>query len=1000
MAGQPLFAQAPESADVNLPELRHLAAALSDTDSRLDTLMTMAVVAHLLEAAPAYSTLEEGELESGFSADRAWLDRLAARFTKLPMRSAVLDASSWLITLELEQHQLSPPLLISPLGPETDDLMHQVFDRGDDSLAAASLPELLMRMEFTAPVIWQGVLERAGNEPDFLAQLARLNSWFDPWMAAEPPAPAGGDNIGGPIQWAIEEFSIMAASAMNEGAQDALRLKRLRFMLLVSLPDLAPDQTRDAAYLLRLVSALDGLQDGAYLAFTETLLSVVADLLLESQKPARQAAVNRTSEPFGSSQPAGAPVLSPDPEENESVSAAAVQAGDSLITAGDSAGAPIQPAVPRPPASILARSLATLLPQLSNTFARDFNTVDPRINTNLAAAFDVAQSLKDGLPDDLARQSALVRELADAVAQFVLLIPDVNYYVDQPVRVQISEEIDLCISMAAAAAGDGNTSLSREQFDRCVASMVELSEVDARSAELAGDPDGPYGAFQMHRELELMPWQRINYLLGYLHELAPGKCQLPSRPLVNALEWSTLATALTWFVQQSPVYFQTPENEALVLSMMQQGSEMLQAMQQQVACFSGAGPGFSDPVSMGLSVYREALDELIGGIRKAELTFRESNLAPGADIVLHGGSGQRTAYRPEGLLIAPCNPDNVCEMNGNLEATRALIGLFPDHYLIADQTGLGKVEICYDNVQWVQRRAELVRPDDPNVANFFGRLSFDLIGRFQEAGTTREVFGSNFISPEDYHYLFAANSEEVLDDSCPAEWVGTKTVTSLYREARIRLVPDRLTYLAGARKQPSQVLDLNWSRGAEWRDWFVTGLGITRFEFAVDETLMDRLDQHLQALYQAEQSALYRALLRPPSRGGVDDPMSLFEETSAVTTAKALVRSQFSLFYPDFMVDSDVARSFLQGSQSLVDEGVLRRLRESDVAIESINDTGMSRFEAFQSFWDRQPEAIRNAGSVSLPVAHAIARLNALYRKFFESEDARGGQPAVTGFGG
>jgi len=1001
MPQQPLFAQESEPVDTGLPELRHLAASLSDADSRIDTLMSAAVVAHLLEAAPVYSSLEEGELAARFNTDRSWIDRLAARFTRLPIRSTVLDESSWLVTLELDQHQLSPPLLVSPLGPATEDLMHQVFDRGDVSLAAASLPELLMRMEYTAPVIWQGVLERAAGDPEFREQLASLNAeWFDLWMAAEPPAPAGGDEDKDLVEWAIAEFTILAAAAMNEGAQDALRLKRLRFTLLEAMPELEHDQARDAAYLLRLASALDGVQDGSYLTFTETLLWVVTDLLLESQKPFRQLAPDPRAEPFGSSRLASEAGTSPESADESSEAETAPMDEVVDVEVAEAAEAPPGPVLPASPVSDLAQALATLLPQLSSAFARDFATVDPRINANLAAAFDVAQSLKEGLPADLARQSALLRELADAVAQLALLIPDVNYYVDQPVRREISEEINLCISMAAAALKSDSTSLSREQFDRCISSFVSLSEVNARSAELAGDPYGPYGMFQLQRELELMPWQRVNYLLGFLHELAPDTCQLPSRPLVNALEWSTLATALTWFARQSPVYFQAPENEALVLSMKQQGSELLQAMNQQVACFSAAGPGISDPVSMSLTVYREALDELIGGIREAELTFRELNLAPGADIVLHGGAEQRTAYRPEGLLIAPCNPDNICEMNGKLEATRALIGLFPDQYLIADQTGLGKVEICYDNVQWVQRRTELVRSDDPNVANYFGRLSFDLIGRFHEAGAIQEVFGSNFVSPEDYHYLFAANSQEVLDDSCPSEWVGSKTVSPLYHDDRIQVVPDRLTYLAGARQQPSQVLNQNWSRGSEWRDWFVTGLGITRFEFMPDETIMDRLGQHLRTLYQAEQSALYRALLTPPSRGGVDDPMTLFEEMSAVGTAKALVGSQISLFYPDLMMDSDTVRSYLQGSQSLVDESVLRRFRESDVAIESINDTGMSRFEALHSFWDRQPEAIRNEGSASLPVAHAIARLNALYREFFEAEKARGGQSSVRGFGG
>jgi hypothetical protein len=1001
---QPIFAQPqpqepvaePVPSDLSLPGLRHLAAALSDPSSRADTLMSMAVLAHVLESSPAYFALEDGELEAGFSDDRAWLDRLAARFTRLPVRSAVLDASAWMITLELDQHQLAPPPLISPLGTKTADLMRRVFDRGDESLAAASLPDLLMRMEFLAPRIWQGVLGRTAEDPELLKHLASLNEkWFDPWMAAEPPAPAGGELAESRVEWAIGELGVLAASLMNEGAQDSLRLKRLRFALLEALPGLEPGPARDAAYLLRLVSALDGLQDGAYLALTETLLWVVSDILLESQRPFRRKPVSYSSEPFG---PRRMPNRNAADDGAGAVEAAG-QADAEVAATAEAIAEPAQPETPHAATSGLARVLANLLPQLSSAFARDFNTVDPRINTNLAAAFDVAQSLQDSLPEDLARQSVLLRELADAVARLVLQIPDINYYVDQPVRREISEEINLCISMAAAAR-EGQSQLSREQFDRCIASMVEMSNLNVRSAELAGDPDGPYGMFQLQRELELAPWQRINYLLGYLHELAPGRCELPSRPLVNALEWSALATALTWFARQSPVYFQTPENEALVLTMKQQGSELLQTMKRQVACFSGVGPGISDPVSMSLNVYREALDELIGGIRQAELTFREANLAPGADIVLHGGPGQRTAYRPEGLMIAPCNPDNVCEMTGKLEATRALIGLFPDTYLIADQTGMGKVEICYDNVQWVQRRTELVRPDDPNVANFFGRLSFDLIGRFREGGTTREVFGSNFVSPEDYHYLFAANNEEVLDDGCPTEWVGSKTVTPLYNDSRVRVVPDRLTYLAGARQLPSQVLSLNWSRGAEWRDWFVTGLGITRFEFEADETIDDRLERHLEALYKGEQSVLYRALLRLPSRGGVDDPTSLYEETSAVSTAKALVRSQLSLFYPDYLIDSDQARSFLQGSQSLIDESVLRRFRDSDIAIESINETGISRLDAFQSFWDRQPASVRDDGSASLSVANAIGRLNALYREFFEDEESRGDRSALRSFGG
>jgi hypothetical protein len=922
----------------DLPGSRHLAAALSDPSSRTDTLMTLMVTARLLEDVALKDIGDAASLASRFRDDRSWLDRLALRYPDVPLRSTTLDVSAWFLLRELDQHELVPPPLVSPLGPASRDLMRQVFDRTNERLAAAFLPELLMQMEPLAPDLWHRLLLRAGEDEAFLAILSGLNTeWLDPWMAAEPPAPTGQETEGDPIALAMQGFQVLAASAMREDPPDALSMKRLRFNLLSAIPDLPVEQVRDASHLLRLVSAIDGLQDRRYLAFTETLLWVVADLLLAH----KQLIADEQAE----------------------------------LTAEDPAAEPI-------PEAGMSRMLAGLLPQLSNVFARDFADVDPRINASLAAAFDIVQNLQEG-PLDRARFTLFVRELTDAIAQFVLLTPDMNFYFDQPVRQRIAEEIDICTSIAAARDKAGHPSSSRDQFDRCLASMVDLSETAVRSAELAGDPDGPFGAAQLQRELVLTPWQRINFALGYLHERNPAACPEPEKPLPNPLEWSALATTLVWFARQSPVYLQTPENEALIALMRQQGLELLQSMEQQVDCFSGSGGGINDPVSMSLVDYRKALEDLVAGIREAELAFRGSRLAPGADIVLRGDASQKTAYRPEQIMIGPCRDDHICEMTGELEATRALLGLFPDHYLIADQTGLGNLEICYDNTQWVQRRAEPVRTDDPHVANYFGRLSFDLIGRYVQGEQTRNVFGSKFISPDEYHYLFAAASDEVRDDSCPSEWVGSKIVTPLNHDVGFRVVPDRLTYLASARSKPSEIINLNWSRGSEWRDWFVTGLGVTRFEFEPDESIMDRVSQHLQALYQSEQVLLYHALLRPRARAGNGDAISLSQEINALTTAKALLHTQMNLFYPDALLDSDEIRGSLEGSRSLIDGPGLRRFRDGNLPVESINDVGLSRFEEFRSQWSRQPEAVRRSGSVAISVAHAIARLNTLYEEFF-----------------
>jgi hypothetical protein len=960
----------------DLPETQHLAMALSDQESRTGALMTMVAVARLLEYGLSADMDDIDALESRFRDERAWLDRLAGHYLDLPMRGSELDPAAWFLLFELDRHQLSPGLSVSPLGPETSALMRQLFDRGNPQLSAAILPELLQRMEIRSIALWRSLLEAVLVDDALLAVVASLNEdWFDPWIAFDPPDQPAGDVMKTDVMdKALNDLWALAGSTMISGPPDSSRLMRLRFHLLTALPQLDDTQTRDAEFVLTLAGAIDGLNEGRYLAFTESLLWVVSELLIPDLRR-MESAIDPLFEPLF--EPAFE--LQPLPEDSPASPPGAIEDEGEVTEEIEAV------TLPR---SRLPWFLSELLPRLSIVFATEFSEVDPRINSSLAAVFDAVQYLKgDEVEPD--RFTSLRQDIGDAVAQFVLLIPEMNYYFDQPVRKRISDRMSECTGIA----GSGD----REPFDDCLESLVEMSGSLLSREELAGDPDGPFGADQLRRELVMPPWQRINFSLGYLHERFPTGCELPEQPLPNPLEWSALATMFAWIARQSPVYFQTPENEALLVQMRQQGLELLQNITQQVDCISGTGAGINDPVRRGLADYRIALEDLVAGIREAELEFRTEQLKSGADVVLHGDASQRTAYRTEELIIGPCDPNQVCEMSGELEATRALIGLFPDPYLIADQSGLGQIEICYENMQWVNRRAVSVRPDDPHVANYFGQLSFDLVGRYQEKGDTGRVFGSNFISPDEYHYLFAAATDEVREDSCPTEWVGTKIVTPLNRDGGIRVVPNRLTYLASTRKKPSEIITANWSRGAEWRDWFVTGLGVTPHEYPVDETMDDRVNQHLQSLYQAEQSALYTALLRPQARGWRGDRNSLKSLQEELSARKALIRSYINLFYPGFMIDSDSIRGSLEGHGALLDTAVLRRFHDANVAVASLNETGLARLEKFQADWSRQPDAVRRSGSIAAGVAHAIIRLNAVYLDFFTHPDVRpaGGQEVM-----
>jgi hypothetical protein len=83
------------------------------------------------------------------------------------------------------------------------------------------------------------------------------------------------------------------------------------------------------------------------------------------------------------------------------------------------------------------------------------------------------------------------------------------------------------------------------------------------------------------------------------------------------------------------------------------------------------------------------------------------------------------------------------------------------------------------------------------------------------------------------------------------------------------------------------------------------------------------------------------------------------------------------------LLDSDRIRSALEGQGGLLDESVLARFRDGNIAVSTIGERGTVRMEAFRADWARLPESVRRSGSVSNSVAHGLTRLNALYRDFF-----------------
>ena len=917
---------------VSLPDSQQMAMALATPGLREQALLDLAVASNALSRAKDEIEVDHAGLAQNFLDDRAWLQMLVGRYGWVQPRSSVLDPAAWLVLGELQQHDLEDVALVFPGRTLESDLIYQVFQRSEQQLAAANLPILLLEIESDVITIWDSFLQLTGpqDSPDIAWKVVEA-AWFsDRQIPATTIMDAKPQDHEPVITNIPQAMSQMVVSTVDAHPPDSRRLLQLRYSLLSKMPELAGEeyvysrvQFEDSLYL---VSIIDGLHAGRYFDFIQGLLSITS----------RQLEFVANSEDTFS----------------------------------------------------MVDWLLTELPAISAHYAVDFAKVDPRLNAAMEAVYKVLQNVTRTAINDPEIDHVGIKAsravLADAVAQLALLIPDMGYYFDTPVRARIVEEINICISIAASQDDDGLAAMTSRQFDACMDTLLQLADQETRKAELSGDMNGPFTIDTLRRELSISPWQRINYGIGYMHERYSSNCQPPGNPLPNPLEWAVLATSMTWLAEHSPEFFHTPGNETRLTKMRNIGEQLILTLGEQTSCLAAAGTGINDPIVRGMTNYELALRELDLGIDNAEADFRTRRLGPGADVSLERDAFQKTSYRPDGLAIEPCNTQAVCEMSGSLSTTRALIGLFPDEYLVAEQTGLGHIEICYRNMEWVQRRLELVRADDENVANYFGYLGFDLVGRYVENERIADIFAYRFTSPEEHHYLFAQTSDEVLNDSCPMEWVGSRVVTPL-RENRGGLAPNRLTYLAASRSLPSRLLQNNWDRGAEWRDWFVTGIGVSALEVPPVPEIMSRLNQHLQSLYQAQQADIYQRVLLSNARNSQGDDVSLFNEMSQVSIAKALIRMQLILFYPESLHNSDSVRMAIAGDAGLLEGRTLRRFREDNIALTSVNAVALERLLKLRETWSKQPEAMRRQGSLSASLMLALTRINILYRRFFTS---------------
>lgn len=762
------------------------------------------------------------------------------------------------------------------------------ISEGDEPLATMAYRGGIAWSHQSALTIWKRFLERVHDRPELLPLVAPL---VEPWLALPLASPAN--------EWAAlddesgREIGILIAGSQSYSALGALRSGVDRLLdedLLVS-GRLSPlgEPGRSATYSAFLAGNV---------AATDRAIANLVD------------GVSRL-----------------DKGDYVGVVGALLEVVLALIEEPDSA----------PQMAALLSEMDRLDPQFLGTF----NRVDPR----LVAIYQQARGLIRGLVQGQTADSGDVFwQVANLASILYMDTQGLESYLGQPARESITSELLVCLGMSRDRTTLPIEPISNEQYRGCLAAFESWAVEQARSPELAGAADGPFGVDQLLRETRLAPWQRINYWVGYLRDLSDGACSVTGLPVANPLEFGIATRALVRFIRYWPQYADRQTLQTLE-RIEATGQELITTLSVVQRCASA-----EQPLAGALNAYGNSLAMLGTGLAEERAEFIAANLKPGADVDLTLGASQPTSFRPEDISVGPCDTESVCGVGLQLQGSRGLYSLFPDEYLLAHQTQLGIISLCYSQVEWVERRAELPQGRPKAMADYYGKLAFVLEGRY--SGLENPVFRRRLVGQNEHQYLFGANNEQVLADPCPRDRLDRQVHAEL-PERRFNLVPRRLTFMTAERTSPAKLFERNWEAEEQWRDAMLTGQAEILIAPPEEPQIADQLTGHLGLLYRRLNEELYQSMLNRNRLAGDNGEVDLAEILGQLDTHKRALIAIATVLAPYRLAHNVELRAAVNGENGLLDRAAVLRLRQEGVPVREIGPVASQRFGLAQQVWTR-----------------------------------------------
>ncbi len=579
--------------------------------------------------------------------------------------------------------------------------------------------------------------------------------------------------------------------------------------------------------------------------------------------------------------------------------------------------------------------------KLINTANNYWQNAAIEIQATNEMLYALIQSLLQELPLKFKDPDHLNPTINSKIFSLITDIQNPVMYFSHPLRAAIQENLEVCLNLSVQQNPEPPEPIAENQFNSCLADFIDWGTNLAQSANLAGNLIRLDNTNSINRALELPSVQIINNLI--MQTTADLSCQQQMTVHSNSVEWLLAAETVAWFHDRWPGLMADNLNKSKIEVLVESGLQL----HSYPACVQQSQP-LKTQFELLRSKWERLKLEIVNHVNK----YNKAQLAADSDVDLFKPIEQTTNYVPKNFTIKPCDVTQSCGAYVSLKPSTELLNLFPNHLKLAEQFGLGQLEICYDQVQWDNRKTTPSHLDNNKISNFEGQLSIQLNGLYQG----EKVFSKSVLSEQRHVYLFGENNQETLDLACPLPIIGKQINTQLDR-GTYGLLPNRLTFLTAAKVDINAVINNNWTK---WQTELKNDPERFNYYNAMDEvkiTLNEAFLQHVDDLQQE----IYRKLITNNQSRTNDSALS--KAAFEYINHRKLLSHMVTGLYPHQMAKQAPLQSAIKGQQRLVDLQFFRLAYQNQVNVVDMLNQGDQNFAQHQDLWESL--------SMDEPLAHS-----------------------------